>query len=283
MVSTLESYLTKYFQEYDYLHLSGSHRRPRTTVEAWCANCSVAMNKTVNELVSSAPPGELADVVEDLNVIIDNPAAILAAVDNYVEQGVVALGLIASKWNSHQGKYACHVNKKLYNVDGLKAIDIEDFETEGVDANLVNLLERYGEAHYPSTYAFTVVPGSTTEIVIIGQRNNLENYYSGQWKSHYLINGSKVVGEIAITIHYFEEGNVRMTFNEKVEGSGSDVVLVIEKIENDVTLKVVDKFTDLNQKLFKNLRRLLPVTRSKINWGKAIGNYRLGSDVVNKK
>jgi capping protein alpha len=28
------------------------------------------------------------------------------------------------------------------------------------------------------------------------------------------------------------------------------------------------------------LRRLMPISRSKIQWGRAIGNYKLGQDVV---
>lgn len=110
------------------------------------------------------------------------------------------------------------------------------------------------------------------------------------WKSVYSVDGSgKIDGNVKLDIHYYEDGNVRLDFDEATEFaslgevSASAIVNYINKAENDATLKILEDFTLLNQKYFKNLRRLLPVTKSKINWGKAIGAYRLGSDVVNKK
>ena len=64
--------------------------------------------------------------------------------------------------------------------------------------------------------------------------------------------------------------------------NASRIVNFINEQENATMVKIIEQFNNLNQKSFKNLRRLLPVTRSKINWGSAIGNYRLGSDVINK-
>lgn len=87
-------------------------------------------------------------------------------------------------------------------------------------------------------------------------------------------------------IHYYEEGNVRLNFSEEISENVSNdknLVKIIENIEHKLSLKVIESFNELNQRTFKNLRRLLPITRSKINWGNAIGNYRLGSDVINKQ
>ncbi|CAN3359360.1 F-actin-capping protein subunit alpha [Diutina catenulata] len=238
----------------------------------------------LNKLISTAPPGELDAVVEDLNCIVDDRSGVAAAVDDFVNEGVVVEGLIASKWNRHDNKYADHVTNKLFNVEGTRAIDFEDFQGEA-DPVLVEGLQQYGETHFPSSYAFTIVPGNTIHVVIIGSRNNLGNYYTGYWKSHYEIKESHITGTVVVDIHYYEDGNVRMSYQEVVSGTVDNgmVVNAIEEIENKVTLSLVDRFTALNQHSFKNLRRLLPVTRSKINWGSAIGNYRLGSDVVNSK
>ncbi|GEQ67966.1 hypothetical protein JCM33374_g1632 [Metschnikowia sp. JCM 33374] len=265
---------------------------------------SVSLNKIVDSLVKTSPPGELTDVKADLIALAsaENRASVNDALDRQIDEtGVlVSGGLIASKLNkdSSSSKFWDFIGKKKFNVDleTKKAIDIEAAEPEsaypGYFKKLVELLEQYGEDHYPSEYGFTVIPGSgnTVQIVIIGQKLNKNNFYTGIWKSVYSVDGSgNISGSVKLDIHYYEDGNVRLEFEQPTvasnlaEVSASAIVNYINKAENDATLKILDDFTLLNQKYFKNLRRLLPVTKSKINWGKAIGAYRLGSDVVNKK
>lgn len=265
---------------------------------------SVTLNEIVDNLVKTSPPGELNDVKSDLLTLAstDNRAAVNDALDRQIDANglIVSGGLIASKLNkdASSSKYWDYIGKRKFNVDldSKKAIDIESAEPETVYpsyfSKLVELLEQYGEDHYPSEYAYTVIPGAgnSVKIVIIGQKLNKNNFYTGIWKSVYSVDGSgNVEGNVKLDIHYYEDGNVRLEFDEATpasklsEVSASAILNYINKAENDATLKILDDFTLLNQKYFKNLRRLLPVTKSKINWGKAIGAYRLGSDVVNKK
>lgn len=262
---------------------------------------SVKLETLVSSLVESAPPGELSGVKEDLSTILTdtNERLINNSIEDYVNEkgGVFSGQYIASKLNKLPGstKYIDYIGKKAFNIDlsTQKAIDIEDYEpTEAGPSyfnELVELLETYGNDHYPSTFAYTVIPKSASEVyvVLIGQRLNNENYYTGQWNSTYVIKDGSIKGDIKVDIHYYEDGNVRLNFDElvsdSVSASGKSIVKFINDSENKITLKIVDNFNELNQKYFKNLRRLLPVTRAKIHWGNAIGNYRLGSDVVHKQ
>ncbi|KAM9902666.1 hypothetical protein OXX69_008222 [Metschnikowia pulcherrima] len=265
---------------------------------------SVTLGEIVGELVKTAPLGELGDVKADLYALAsdENSATINDALDRQInENGLVVSGnLIASKLNkdTSSSKYWDYIGKKKFNVDldTKRAIDIEPalpgVEYPGYFEKLVELLEQYGNDHYPSDYAYTVIPGpeNSVQIVIMGQKLNKSNFYTGMWKSVYSVDGSgKIEGNVKLDIHYYEDGNVRLDFDEPTESaslgevSASAIVNYINKAENDASLKILEDFTLLNQKYFKNLRRLLPVTKSKINWGKAIGAYRLGSDVVNKK
>ncbi|CAH2350020.1 F-actin-capping protein subunit alpha [[Candida] railenensis] len=263
------------------------------------------LDKIVADLVSSAPPGELAGVAENLNIILDGEQTSLVnhELEAHINESIAIYSdsYIVSKYNRDPStsKYIDHVNKKLFNIDLAtgKVIDVESYNDGGsvsypsYFAGLVSKLEQYGEDHFPSSYAFTVIPGDNgqLDIIIVGQRLNNENFYTGQWKAHYKLSESQLVGDIKLDIHYYEDGNVRLNFDERAEeslagpASGSSIVNAINKVESNATIKIMDQFNDLNQRSFKNLRRLLPVTRSKINWGKAIGNYRLGSDVVNSK
>lgn len=256
----------------------------------------------VASLVSSAPPGELSQVSTDLTALLSgkaNQSTINTALESYAsEEGAIVAGsYVISRYSKAPGstKYIDYVSGKAFNVDlkSNKVLDVEDYAVSNTvsyfDA-LTTALKQYGEDHYPSLFAFNVIPdGSDIHIIIVGQRINADNFYTGQWRSHYVVSGDKSIsGDVSLDIHYYEDGNVRLTFGEKLDNTpltanASSIVNAIDKFETATSLAIVGKFEELNQKSFKNLRRLLPVTRSKIQWGKAIGNYRLGSDVVNKK
>ncbi|CCE86918.1 Piso0_005441 [Millerozyma farinosa CBS 7064] len=262
---------------------------------------SVSLDSIIQSLVESSPPGELSEIVEDLSSVLPEETSssiITQALENYIDKncGIFSSSYIASEYNKspHSTKYADFIGKKLFNIDLQRqaAIDLEEF-TPDVDYpeyyhELVSKLKEYGDKQYPSKFAFTVIPSpDDVKIIVIGQRLNKENFYTGQWKSVYSLKEKVLEGTIKIDIHYFEEGNVRLTYEDKVTNDvtmdARSIINTINTTENNIAVKIVENFNDLNQRSFKNLRRLLPVTRSKINWGKAIGNYKLGSDVVNKK
>lgn len=263
---------------------------------------SVKLNDIVSLIIKTAPAGELNDVVRDLSAIVpgSSSSAINKSVEEYVEEnGIVLSGqYIASKYNkdAHSTKFWDYVTKKKFNYD-LKTNRAIDFESAEPSVSypsfydqLIKDLKLYGEDHYPSEFSFTVVPISADEVVVIliGQKVNKENFYTGRWKSVYTFSATgKTSGSVKLDIHYYEDGNVRLNFEEAVEDTSatfnsSGIVNFINNFENKLTLKIIEEFNTLNQNAFKNLRRLLPVTKSKVNWGKAIGNYRLGTDVVNQ-
>ncbi len=100
------------------------------------------------------------------------------------------------------------------------------------------------------------------------------NYWTGSWRSKYDLQTGK--GEINIDVHYYEDGNVRLQTLQNVEIDISSPISSIKQVETKIQLSLNKQFANLNEAVFKQLRRQLPVTRSKINWGKAIGNYKLG-------
>lgn len=260
---------------------------------------SVKLESLLDELVKSSPPGELVGIKQDLSQLLSNQSNSLInqSIEKYINENPTVFSgqYIASSYNKDPSstKYVDFVGRKAFNVDLNRqtAVDFEDYNggnyPEYYD-KLVQSLQLYGQDHYPSTFAFTVIPdGSETHIILIGQRLNNDNFYTGQWQSHYVVKNGSISGAVKLDIHYYEDGNVRLNFDEKVATTSisSDALAIVNFInetENKVTVKIIENFNELNQKYFKNLRRLLPVTKSKINWGSAIGNYRLGSDVVNQ-
>lgn len=279
---------------------------------------SINLNELVDSLIQSAPPAELKQVSQSLSLLTKGTSTsstnslIQDSIEQYAQENIISIdNIIISKYNKDENssKYIDYVNNKLFNVDwqNQKIIDVESYHDNNNKRGsnydeLIQKLSQYGDDYYPSNFAFTVIPESEDQlrVIIIGQRANHDNFYTGQWKSNYLITEQGIKGNIDLDIHYFEDGNVRLKFNESINSSNNNnnsstlqsgnlinnasrIVNFINKQENATMVKIIEQFNNLNQKSFKNLRRLLPVTRSKINWGSAIGNYRLGSDVINKK
>lgn len=278
---------------------------------------SIKLNELVDSLIQSAPPAELKQVSQSLSSLTKGTSTsstnslIQDSIEQYAQENIISIdNIIISKYNKDENssKYIDYVNNKLFNVDwqNQKIIDVESYHDNNNKRGsnydeLIQKLSQYGDDYYPSNFAFTVIPESEDQlrVIIIGQRANHDNFYTGQWKSNYLITEQGIKGNIDLDIHYFEDGNVRLKFNESINSNNnnnsstlqsgnlinnaSKIVNFINEQENATMVKIIEQFNNLNQKSFKNLRRLLPVTRSKINWGSAIGNYRLGSDVINKK
>lgn len=280
---------------------------------------SIKLNELVDSLIQSGPPAELKQVSQSLSSLTKGTSTsstnslIQDSIEQYAQENIISIdNIIISKYNKDENssKYIDYVNNKLFNVDwqNQKIIDVESYHDNNNKRGsnydeLIQKLSQYGDDYYPSNFAFTVIPESEDQlrVIIIGQRANHDNFYTGQWKSNYLITEQGIKGNIDLDIHYFEDGNVRLKFNESINSNNNNnnnsstlqsgnlinnasrIVNFINEQENATMVKIIEQFNNLNQKSFKNLRRLLPVTRSKINWGSAIGNYRLGSDVVNKK
>lgn len=153
-------------------------------------------------------------------------------------------------------------------------------------------LSKYVTEHYPSSYGFGVFPqpDNTIAVVIVDSKYSPSNFWNGRWRSWYLFDPSsgRVSGSIELDIHYFEDGNVRMKTRKEIgivtdeqnsnndEKIAVDLVAKIAAAEAKYQEEVNHSFVGLNEGPFKALRRQLPVTRSKMNWGKAMGNYRLG-------
>lgn len=251
---------------------------------------SLKLVELVQSLVSTAPLGEIAEVRDDLRTIA-GPAHVNKAVAEYFDKEIfVTDGYVFSSYNRDErlAKYVDHVRGEKFGLDvsTLQAVDIERFEPSlGEFESLVKDLEAHGDAYFPLDFAFTVVPRhGGCDIVAVGLRENKANFYTGRWKAVYSLDGTELSGFIDLDIHYYEDGNVRLRLHERVLqtlGSVGDATACIAEAEQRLLQRVFAEYETLNQEYFKNLRRLLPVTKLKINWGSAIGNYRLGLDVVN--
>ena len=95
---------------------------------------------------------------------------------------------------------------------------------------------------------------------------------------------NSLTGTIKVDVHYYEDGNVRMSTKKDVEvssgtGNADSVVREIAKAENKYQEELNRAFTSLAEGSFKGLRRQLPVTRQRVEWEK-IGGYRVSKRIL---
>ncbi|CUS20612.1 LAQU0S01e10594g1_1 [Lachancea quebecensis] len=249
----------------------------------------------IESIISDAPSGEIQDVVKDLKTIAGNQAeeAITEAVVHYNIKNLIPIEVnrelvIISEYNKKGSKFFDPVRSIAFSVDHLNrtGMDVESYDQEytAQQKSLYEDLERYASKNFTGDVAYAVYPRDEPDDVVIfisSTRYSPGNFWNGHWRSSYTYNLKSQIlkGTIDIDVHYFEDGNVNFKFSKDVEdNAASSAVVSIKTLENEVEAEMSNSFSNLNEKEFKLLRRRLPVTRSKINWGKGIGTYRLGKD-----
>jgi capping protein alpha len=159
--------------------------------------------------------------------------------------------------------------------------------------------------HYPSLPAYAAYPPLSTSsdkesytVLIVGNKYNNSNFWSsllrlsplssfvsltsrnGRWRSIYKYNPqtSTLTGTVTITVHYFEDGNVLLKTDHPVSKEGitspSALVNAIAEDEKMYQEELNRTFAGLGDGIFKGLRRLLPVTKQKIEWER-IASYKV--------
>jgi len=101
--------------------------------------------------------------------------------------------------------------------------------------------------------------------------------------SHLSPSSNSLTGTLSVDVHYYEDGNVRLSTSKSVtlspkSSDASDVVRSLATAEKSYQEELNRAFAGLSDGAFKALRRQLPVTRQKVDWEKA-SSYRLGQQV----
>ncbi|XDT05663.1 F-actin capping protein alpha subunit [Nakaseomyces glabratus] len=223
----------------------------------------------IKNIIKDSPAGELEEVYQDLITIAgeNSKETIIDAIAEYNVENSIPIDVdgkdvIISKYNKQGTKFVDPVNGIQFSVDHLhqKGLDVEEYSAD-IDADqkkAITDLGNYLSTNFPGRATFAVLPleeQSKTAIIIVN-----------------------------IDVHYYEDGNVKFHSSKLVEETNiKDPVASIKELEHKFEQDLQESFTDLNEKQFKSLRRRLPITRARVNWGKAIGNYRLGRDAAQGK
>ncbi|KAH7307356.1 hypothetical protein KP509_22G055500 [Ceratopteris richardii] len=126
--------------------------------------------------------------------------------------------------------------------------------------------------------------GFELTVVISSAKFSPKNFCNGRWRSiwkvqlHGDLQTVDLQGNIKISAHYFEEGNVQLDTAYDCKDSSifqgpaetaSAVVGIIQHHESEYLAYLEDCYSKLSDNTFKELRRKLPVTRTLFFWGNA--------------
>jgi hypothetical protein len=205
---------------------------------------------TLESLLSSAPPGQLDSLVEDLSTLMTVPSELVekikenAAVSVEISNHPFAQSL-GEELKSHQQEYYSHLDYK--------------FSITGDDEE------------------------SNFKLTTYAERIDTKNYHAGSWRGDWQIdmtseNSAVLTGSIHIHVYCHEDCNVQLETNKKYDaiqitttttGSNNNLAKSIQTkictLESDVAAELEEMYTGMDDKL-KALRRVLPVMRRRLDW-----------------
>lgn len=265
-----------------------------------------------------SPPGEINDVLSDVRNIIADDAelekGIAAALEEY---NLTQFTTVEVPGHQHQ-VIVCEDGRTDEGSDGslprffdprsktsftfnhadLSVSDPQPAEASQDNESFRSALETqtltYLHDHYHEGVASVFALSHTTfSIVLVANKYNPSNFWSGRWRSRYLIDLAKgqINGKVFINVHYYEQGNVQLQSTHTpslslapphpipaTSQTATKLLKLIEIQEGEYQTSLANVYHEMGEKTFKGLRRALPMTRSKMDWDKVLG-YKLGAEL----
>ncbi|KAF7982957.1 hypothetical protein HWV62_25274 [Athelia sp. TMB] len=272
-----------------------------------------------SKFLLQAPPGEINDVLNDVrNIISDDESLQDGVLPALREYNLAQFTTVEVPGTSHQAivseaarlpgeeeRFFDPRSKTSFVFDHLtlEAADAQpveiDADAEPFRAALEKATLDYLTAHFHDGVASVFAVGGASKffVQIVANKYNPSNYWSGRWRSEYVVNldENKVDGKVMVNVHYYEQGNVQLSTDHTSSlslpsavvtsapaQSASKILALIEDEEGRYQTSLNDTYHEMGEKTFKGLRRALPMTRQKLDWDKVLG-YKLGAELSASK
>jgi len=254
----------------------------------------------------SAPPAEIKEVLADVKVILDPPSLLTDGVlksifkkynvQNFEQIEYGEGKVVVSEFGELDAKHFVTAKGEVVQVDhvtqkataaGEGAPKYEPGPLKEQRVAVLDAMQDYCASQFTPGSAECNVheskDGNSIVAVISGQKANLRNYWTGKWRSewHFDVKAKQASGKVRINIHYFEDGNVQMEQSKDVpksalSGKGADAkayaeacVDFVAKNEGMIQDTLEEMFISMSVETFKDMRRVLPITKTKMDWSGA--------------
>jgi len=262
-----------------------------------------------NKFLHHSPPGEFNEVVADVKALLHDDSILNASAAhtfrNYNTEQMLQVKspghdhefLITTHGEVGDGEYIDHKGRQVVSFDhirqttgstrGISGGDT-DSSVESARASIEAAGDAYQQEHYP--FGALCVYGKSGKVIatISASRFNSGNFVNGRWRSVWTITPGKQIelnGIIKVCVHYYEDGNVQLNtdFTKTLSAPsganiGEAVFKAIAKAEADFQTALEHSYNSMSENTFKALRRVLPVTKYKVDWDK-IKSYKIGGEL----
>lgn len=264
-----------------------------------------------NGFLLNAPPGEFMEVVTDVRGLLADDSIINdSAPETFrrynTDQMIQAMSgnnpvIITTHGEVGAGQYLDPRGGQVFTFDHIRQ---EVTGSRGIGGELDGSVEPYRSAIDAAVDKYTkefYVNGTSAvfsskkgadyvvTICISSAKFNSANFWNGRWRSVWTAtfkpNGQVTLsGNIRVGVHYYEDGNVQLNteVNKNVscpggnqQATADNIVKAIRKEEANYQQAVDNSYATMGDTTFKALRRVLPITRQKVDWNK-IRNMKMG-------
>uniref|UniRef100_A0A670KKW7 F-actin-capping protein subunit alpha n=1 Tax=Podarcis muralis TaxID=64176 RepID=A0A670KKW7_PODMU len=272
--------------------------------------CELSEEEKTNvicSLLQQAPPGEYRNVFEDLRILAHDDhlmrykAAQVCA--NHTRKNFTAVRVkgenaLVTRYNDLGGNRFFDPQIKLsFRFDHLtKRVDkvllyhsVRKDRAELWRETLNIILESYMRRHFLSgdCRVYKKMIGSNPFFVVCIEAHRHDDICNAVWKSEWTIAfappTAQVAGKIDLQAHYFKKANLHWTASKDVRESiyitgrvqfAIEFVKLVEAEESKFQTDLVERLQKLSDKIWRALRRPLPVTRTVISWDKLLTNVK---------
>jgi len=262
-----------------------------------------------NKFLLSSPPGEFNEVVADVKTLLHDDSILNATAHqtfrNYNTEQMLQVKspghdhefLITTYGEVSDGEYIDHKGRQVVSFDHIRQTagsarplgsGDSDSSVENHRASVEAAAEAYQAEHYPYGAIGVYGHGGKVIVAISASRFNPQNFVNGRWRSVWTISpGSKLelTGTIRLLVHYYEDGNVQLNteFSKSLSAPGGGnlgeaVFKAIAKAEAEFQQALEVSYNTMSENTFKALRRVLPVTKNKVDWEK-MKAYKVGGEL----